>query len=132
MGRVFGSSLKPWWAYAAVAAVGVVVSSSVAVAAILVITPFTARRTFRLQRNLHDRFGVTWDAAGMSTETPRGRSTMAWGDYVRWRENGSVVLLYHSDNLFQFLPKRVLDVVQVDDMRAHAAAAGLKGAAGRR
>ena len=60
---------------------------------------------------------MSWDADGLLAETPQSRVLVRWADYVKRRENDAVILLYHSDPLFQFLPKRAFDAAQLASLR---------------
>ncbi len=93
----------------------------------MLLLPFKSRRTFRMQRSLHGDIEIGWNTEGLKASTGMGQSIMKWTDYVRWRENAAVILLYHSDNLFQFIPKRVLSPQQDTSLRQAATAAGLRG-----
>ena len=91
--------------------------------------PALARRIYRQQRTLHGEVTVEWDAAGLRSVTEAGESRIPWANYHRWREDAAVILLYHSDVVFQFIPKRALTAAQATALRGLVAAAGVRGAA---
>lgn len=68
--------------------------------------PWRARRLFAQQRSLQRPVQFTWDAEGLSWSSANGSGRTPWSDYVKWRQNEHILLLYHSDALFQMLPKR--------------------------
>lgn len=80
--------------------------------------PAAARRIHAQQRDLQRVVTLTADAAGLHAETETGSSRTPWSDYLRWREDERVILLYRSDAIFQFIPTRVLNAEQRVAMRA--------------
>jgi hypothetical protein len=86
--------------------------------------PRRARKLFRQQRTLHHEMSFSWSDGG--SEWRRGSSVTdtPWADYHRWMETPETFLLYVNDILFHFVPKRALDSVQADDLRATLAAQG--------
>lgn len=92
--------------------------------------PVVARRVYHQQKHLQDELTVTWDMQGLRVVTPNSDSRTPWSHYLRWREDARVVLLYQSDALFQFIPKRVLSMEEVASLRAHAVAAPMAAAVG--
>ncbi|WP_155931534.1 YcxB family protein [Methylopila sp. 73B] len=68
--------------------------------------PFSARRTFAQQKLMQDEITMTWDAKRNVVQGAHGQSDLAWADHHAWLERGGMVLLYHSDRLFQFVPAR--------------------------
>lgn len=57
------------------------------------------------------------DASFVRFAASEGQSRIPWSEVVRWREDGSVVLLYHSPILFNIVPKRVLPAGGLDALR---------------
>ncbi len=81
-----------------------------------------------MQRHLQEELTVTWDTQGLRAATLNSDTRTPWPHYRRWREDARVVLLYQSDALFQFIPKRVLGKDQVTDLQTRAAAGNARGA----
>ncbi len=90
--------------------------------------PAAAKRIHAQQRDLQRAITLIADADGLRTETETGHSRTPWPDYLRWREDERVILLYRSDALFQFIPTRILDTRQRAAMRAFWDAARAGGA----
>jgi hypothetical protein len=90
--------------------------------------PRLARRIHAQQRNLWEEVEASWDERGLRLRTGSGEVRTPWADYRRWREDEEVVLLFHSDLLFQILPKRALEAEAVAGLRQLAAAARVPGA----
>ena len=116
-----------WPAVAAVLVGGVVGGFSVPAMMLRWRVPAVARRVFRQQQQLNEKTDLAWNADGLRVRTPNLDGRTPWAHFRRWREDGRVVLLYHSDALFQFIPKRVLNPEQLADLRAYAAAGGVPG-----
>jgi hypothetical protein len=68
--------------------------------------PRRARRLFAQQKNLRRPTVFHWDDHGLSWTSVQSSGTTPWTDYLKWRENEHMFLLYHSDLMFQMLPKR--------------------------
>jgi len=85
-----------------------------------VVAPMSARRIFPKQKTLHAPLTFSWSEAGLKTENLSGTWEIAWSDYLRFRENASVMLFYQAPRLFQMLPKRVLTAEQINDLREYA------------
>jgi hypothetical protein len=66
--------------------------------------PWIARRNFRRYPLAHLRTGVALLPEGIRTEGDRGKSTVLWKDFIQWRANKRVVLVYLSPRLFLFFP----------------------------
>lgn len=90
--------------------------------------PVLARRIYAQQRDLHEALTVQADPEVLATQSEVGESRTPWSHYIRWVEDDEIILLYRSDALFQFIPKRVLDAAQVEALRTFAAAAGVQAA----
>ena len=83
-----------------------------------VLLPTRSRRIFRQQKNLHQPFQITWDDETMATTATSGHNTTPWQDFLKWRENTKLFLLYRSDVMFNLIPKRAFsDSEGVEDFR---------------
>jgi hypothetical protein len=87
--------------------------------------PRRIRRIYRQQRTLHLDYVVRWDADAMVAASENGHNVTPWRDVLRWREDAHTVLVYHSDLLFQFIPKRAASEAQLASLRGAAEAAGV-------
>ena len=67
--------------------------------------PRQARRLFRQCAAYRQPFQYSWDEDCLSVTCESGNARRRWSDYVKYRENDRVLLLYHADNLFEMLPK---------------------------
>ncbi len=78
------------------------------------------RRSLKLFRQTPNRdrpITFRWSEAGIEEEAANGTARYSWSDFYRWRDGRSAVLLYRNDNLFHFLPHRVLAGGQLDEIR---------------
>ena len=86
--------------------------------------PRRHRRIYRQQLSLHSRHEYTWDEEGVSASSENGHAKRPWAQYVRIREVERMFLLYHSDVMFEMLPKEwFTSSQQIEDFRRHAARA---------
>lgn len=69
--------------------------------------PWKAKRVFRQQRSLQLPFELSWTDEGLFSRNEQGSYNTLWSDFVRWKENDRLFLLYVSDVMFHILPKRV-------------------------
>jgi len=95
-----------WYTVLAGAVGGLVGGLGVFVLIRFLYAPWRARRIFRQQKSLQRPFDVSWSESGFTARDASGGHTTPWSDYIRWCENPAVFLLYHSDALFQLVPKR--------------------------
>lgn len=106
------------------ALLGLVVASLVYLATYLAL-PRRARRLYRQQKTLHHPWTFGWTEAGLSIDTVNGRSLHPWPDFHRWLVGRRTILLFLNDQLFFFLPRRLLDDSAVEELRSLAAAAAV-------
>lgn len=70
------------------------------------LTPRQARRTFAQQKEL----GVPWEMlvteTGLEISNEFGHARRPWGDFIKWKEDDDLLLLYESDTVYRVLPKR--------------------------
>ncbi|WP_420009240.1 YcxB family protein [Xanthomonas sacchari] len=85
--------------------------------------PRKVRRLYAQQAALRHRLTLRWDAAGLEITWADGRVQRPWGDYVRYRENPQVLMLYQNDILFDLVPTSwFADAAQRDAFRQLVAA----------
>jgi hypothetical protein len=71
-----------------------------------IFVPWRARRIFKQQKDLQQPFQVAWDADKLIVDTANANVRTPWSDFIRWRENDRLFLLYRSDVLFNMVPMR--------------------------
>ena len=62
-------------------------------------------RTFRQRKDLQRAIRFETTDSGLITENETGRGTTPWSDFLRWKENERLFLLYLSDDMFHIVPK---------------------------
>jgi hypothetical protein len=82
-----------------------------------VLLPGRAKRFLSQQKSLQGEVSIGWDAEGVAFVAQAGQSRMAWGDYFKWLENDSVLVLFQSELLLNVLPKRCLSEGEVVEIR---------------
>jgi hypothetical protein len=85
--------------------------------------PRRAKRIMAQQKGLSGEIAVTWDEATIEVRNANGHGRLAWGDYSRWLEDDTMLVLFQSDNVLNLLPKRFLSDEQVSDIRNRLTAA---------
>ena len=68
--------------------------------------PWKTRRIYRQQKALHRELRMKFDDVGVTAENENGRSSTPWEDYLKWKQNDQLILLYFSDCLYHMVPKR--------------------------
>jgi hypothetical protein len=71
-----------------------------------VIVPINAHRIFKQQKSLNLPFSIEASSEAFCSFNETGKITMPWSHFVKWKEGGTLFLLYHSDVLFNLVPKR--------------------------
>jgi len=80
--------------------------------------PWKTRRTYKQQKSLQREAKMTFDESGFSAANEFGSGITPWSDYVRWKENDHLFLLYISDPLYHMVPKRMFSKTDdVDQLR---------------
>lgn len=92
--------------------------------------PLFARRQIARDKSLQDELVITWGPEQIAFQNSRGQSQWAWGDFYRWQEAPGGLLLWRSDRLYSYVPKRILTGDQIAELRAMLT--GALGAAGKR
>lgn len=72
----------------------------------LVFLPRAARKIFRQQKTLHEPCVMEIDAEGMVATSSIGHANLKWKDFTKYKRGKGMILVYHSDALFQMFPIR--------------------------
>lgn len=72
-----------------------------------VIIPVSAYRIFKQQKSLNLPFSIEASSEAFCAFNETGKTTMPWSYFVKWKESEKLLLLYHSDVLFNLVPKRL-------------------------
>ncbi len=68
--------------------------------------PWKTRRMYRQQKALQRESKIKFDEAGVTAENENGRTSTPWADFLKWKQNDELILLYFSDCMFHMIPKR--------------------------
>ena len=63
------------------------------------------RKVYRQQADFQHSFQYSWDNETLKGSCLTGQSERPWSNYVKWKENENMVLLYQSDLQFEMFPK---------------------------
>ena len=64
------------------------------------------RKLFAQQKSLHEPFHYAWDETGLHVSTPLAQGVRPWSHFTKRLEDSETLLLYHSDTVFELIPKR--------------------------
>lgn len=82
--------------------------------------PWKARRVFRQQKSLQREYSMSWNSDGIQTKSKNGEYSSNWSEFIRWKENENIFLLYISDIQFYMFPKRAFtSETELNDFRTH-------------
>jgi len=72
-----------------------------------VLIPYQLGRAFKQQKDLSAPFEIELTDEEFYFRNEFGNSRMPWGNFVKWKENADLLLLYRSEAAFHLLPKRL-------------------------
>lgn len=82
------------------------------------VLPFRSKKLYAQQKGIHGDIEYTWDDHALTIKTPRAQGAIPWADYVKWRENDRLFLLYQNDILFNMILKRMfVDAAELQAFR---------------
>jgi hypothetical protein len=70
------------------------------------IVPGRARRLFAQTKAASAPFSVTWNADTISFESAEWKQRQKWTEFLKWRENDALFLLYINIQSYRIIPKR--------------------------
>lgn len=116
LGAAFGAFVFPLcylalWGIVCVAAYGLM--------------PRRAGRLYRQQKTMHQSFHYRWTDEGITLRTPTSEGRYDWSQVHRWTSGRTALLIFFNDQLFFFLPRRVLGTEGVADLIATIERAGV-------
>tara|TARA_R110000824_G_scaffold55506_6_gene152870 strand:+ start:2872 stop:3405 length:534 start_codon:yes stop_codon:yes gene_type:complete len=69
--------------------------------------PRYAKKIYKQQKDLRLEITTWWDVEKFYSNNAQTQSHFAFADIVKWRSDDKIFLIYHSDQLFNFLPTRI-------------------------
>lgn len=76
--------------------------------------PRQAKRLFRQNQEISAPLAMEFSENGMKFTNSFGHNERSWSHFVKWKEDEQALLLYHSDQIFNLIPKRLL--AEADDL----------------
>ncbi len=74
----------------------------------LIQRPRQVKRMFEQQKELSMPFEIEISEAGFGFQNANGTGLRPWDQFARWKEDGTLFMLYRSDIVFDMIPKRLL------------------------
>jgi uncharacterized membrane protein YbhN (UPF0104 family) len=68
--------------------------------------PWQTRRRYAQHKALQSPFRIRVDEEGVFAENEYGQALLPWSFFLKWKEGRHLFLIYHTDGLFQMIPKR--------------------------
>jgi hypothetical protein len=68
--------------------------------------PRSVRRRFRQQKALQRPYTVDWNDEKLTVDGEDLHAGIGWSDFIRWREDEQLFLIYSNRITFRILPKR--------------------------
>jgi hypothetical protein len=72
------------------------------------IRPNQIARAFDQNKELSSPFEMELTDAGYGIRNSYGNGQIPWKDFVKWKEDNQIILLYRTNNSFNMIPKRLL------------------------
>lgn len=69
--------------------------------------PHKASKVYWQQPSLRAPFTIEVVAEGLNYTSDVANADLTWDYFPKWKENKHLFLLYHSDDLYQIIPKRI-------------------------
>lgn len=89
--------------------------------------PRFSKRIYAQQMDLRGEVDIVWDESGFTATNASGHANLPWADFYRWKRSETMLLLYRSEAMFNFVPLHDAAFVQAaDEMVRHLQAAGVK------
>ena len=87
--------------------------------------PDKARKLYGQFKGISEPYEMSWNADYLESRNANGQGKRKWKDYVRFKENEDVFLLYITDQLWEAIPKRCFESAsQLEEFRQLASTAG--------
>lgn len=87
-----------------------------------ILIPPRSRRAFRQMKTLRSQTEIKWSPERIQLQSAQGSSDLDWRDFARIAQGRDVILLFQSDYLFNFIPKRAVSNEQATDLVKSATA----------
>lgn len=81
---------------------------------------YKCAKIYRQQKSLQLPSYVSWDTDSIHMKNDMGEGRIRWSDFIKYKEDKGLILLYHSDCLFNIVPKSAFSSTQqLDEFLEH-------------
>ncbi len=71
----------------------------------LIYLRWRSKKIYNQQKSLHSPVEVKWNSESIAFINESGHANMKWSDFTKHKESDDLLMLYHSDVIFNFIPK---------------------------
>jgi hypothetical protein len=93
---------------------------------VYLLIPRRAGRLYRQQKTFEQPFHYSWTDEGITLRTSTSEGRYAWPQIYGWANGRTALLLFFNEQLFYFLPHRVLGPEASADLAAKAERGGVE------
>jgi len=83
----------------------------------LVLVPFSWRRSFANDRRLQNEFTANISEEGIHLQSSDFDANLKWALYLRFLESDRIFLLYQTNRMFNLFPKSAFAAGEIDEFR---------------
>jgi hypothetical protein len=73
-----------------------------------VLRPYQITRSYKQHKELSSPFEMELSDEGYSIKNSYGSGKIPWKDFAKWKADKKIILLYRTDNMFNMVPRRLL------------------------
>jgi hypothetical protein len=73
-----------------------------------VLRPAQIARAYKLHKELSSPFEMKLTEEGYAIQNSYGQGKIPWKDFAKWKADKNMILLYRTDNMFNMIPRRLL------------------------
>ena len=71
--------------------------------------PYQITRAYNQHKELSSPFEMKLTDEGYAITNSYGSGKIPWKDFAKWKEDKQIILLYRTDNMFNMVPRRLLN-----------------------
>jgi hypothetical protein len=76
---------------------------------LFIFLPWLTKRQYKQHKLLHKPFEIEFTEQSIFSSSEYGNGSIPWTDFVKWRENKKMFLVYQSSSLMHIIPKRIFN-----------------------
>lgn len=89
----------------------------IVVGLIFLMTPIKVKRIFKRLRLAETSYTIDWDQEKLVTEDKHSKSSLPWNEFTSWFEDKQIFMIYRCGIIPRFIPKRILNEQQLQELR---------------